>query len=147
MQSTLAPAANHLSLPRLGSRLVSLLLHPLSLIRRAQPDPARVAFVTSVVSSEPVLRQWLLIIASEPARVRHALLARATQEMRVTLCSPEVAEVMEQLADEPLLRAVTKSLFRRSGMEPPAQETGRAARVRLTELSERLQKQESSFVA
>lgn len=146
MHSTTAPA-NRSSHAHLGSRLASLLFHPLSLLCRAQPNPERVALVASVVACQPALRQWLIIIASEPARVRRALLARAVQEMRATLGNPEVAEIMEQLADEPLLRAVTESLFRRSGMQPPSQQTGPVARVRLTELGERLQQHESSMAA
>jgi hypothetical protein len=128
-------------------RLAARLLQPLSLLWRPRPNPERVAFLAGIVANQPAVRHWLLVIAGEPARVRRALLARGVQEMRVNLCSPEVAEVMEQLADEPLLHAVTESLFRQSGMEPPTQRTGRAARVRLAELGEHLQQREASLAA
>lgn len=146
MSSITAPTANCISSAGLGSRLASLLFQPLSRLWRGRLDPERVALVTDVVSSQPALCQWLLIMASEPPRVRRALLGRAVREMRVTLSNPDVAEMMEELGDERLLRAVTESLFLQSGMEPPARQTGRDARVRLAELGERLQQPESSLV-
>ena len=146
MHSSTAPVTLRASSGGIGARLLSLVQRPLSILRRERPDPARIAVVSDVVATQPALRQWLLIIASEPARARHALLARAVQEMRNSLCNPEVADDMEQLADEPLLRAVTETLYRRSGMEPPTEHSGSAARVRLAELGERLQQRESSFI-
>jgi len=147
MHSTASSALNRSAHSGFGLRLAARVFQPLALLWRPRLDPKRVTFVAGIVASQPALRQWLLVIASETARVRRALLARGVQEMRTTLRSPDVADVMEQLADDSLLHAVTETLFRQSGMEPPAQRTGPIARVRLAELGERLQQRESSPVA
>jgi hypothetical protein len=147
MHSTASSTLNRSAHFGFGLRFAARVFQPLAILWRPRLDPERVTFVAGVVASQPALRQWLLVIASESARVRRALLARGVQEMRTTLGSPEVAEVMEQLADESLLHAVTVTLFRQSGMEPPTQRTGPLARVRLAELGERLQQRESSPAA
>jgi hypothetical protein len=88
---------------------------------------------------QPTLRRWLIASASEPPRVRRALLVRAAQELRASALHREAADALEDLTDARLLQAVTKALFLQSGLELPApvKRTGRIARVRLAELAER----------
>ena len=104
-------------------------------------DPNRVEHLSETIAAQPALRQWLLVIASETPRVRRALLARAAQAMRSDVGNVEASEVLEQLADARLMRAVTEYLLQKTGLQPltPTKPTGSGARVRLNELADRLQ--------
>ena len=112
------------------------------------PDRELVARVAQTAARHAALRHWLLVIASEPPRLRRALLTRAAEELRTLPADTEAADALEHFADTDLLHAVTETLLRQHGLEPlaPAHRIGRAARVRLAELSSLLQAQDSGYL-
>jgi hypothetical protein len=132
-----------------SQRLVVQLASPLTRLLRPAPDARRVAVLAEIIAAERSLWTWLLVIASEPPRVRRALLARGAQELRVTLQNPVASDAIAQLADAPLLHAVITVLFRRHSLPPltAEQRTGRHARVRLAQLGEHLLADRSASLA
>lgn len=127
-------------------RLTACLLQPSTLFRRSSPNAGDVTRLVQTAMRYPFVRQWLLVIASESPRVRRALLARAAHELQSQPGSRHTAAALQQLADPTLLKAVTDTLFRQAGLEPlsRAHSTASRARVRLTELAERLEAREDA---
>jgi hypothetical protein len=130
-------------------RIATRLLERLTSWRRPAIDARQVELLAETVAAQPALRQWLLVVASESPRVRRALLARAAQAMRVDVGNLEASQVLEQLADTRLMRAVTEYLLQQAGLQP----LGRAkpkrpeARVRLDSLNDRLQCRQQQLIS
>jgi hypothetical protein len=95
-------------------RIATRLLERLTSWRRPAIDARQVELLAETVAAQPALRQWLLVVASESPRVRRALLARAAQAMRVDVGNLEASQVLEQLADTRLMRAVTEYLLQQA---------------------------------
>lgn len=116
-------------------RPVSRLRQLLAIFRR-EPDRAMVNALADDVMRAPLLQAWLLTAAGRPPRARRALLARAGRAIASEYRDGLLMLVLEQMANPRVHDAVVDELFRRGGLQPLEQRSGRTARARLERLGE-----------
>jgi hypothetical protein len=111
-------------------------LRPVLAMFRREPDAATVNALADDIMRAPLLQAWLLTAAGRPRRTRRELLARAGRAIASEYRDGLLMLVLEQMANPRVHDAVVDELFRRGGLRPLEQRSGRAARARLEQLGE-----------